>query len=103
MKLVANLSLVVLAIFILLQIADVVTTYLNLKRPDRAEANKFIKSIMDKIGILPALIITKAIVIGLFVGAYIYAGSIYLAIAMGVVCVFYVWVIINNARMLAAK
>ena len=103
MKLVANLSLVVLAIFILLQIADVVTTYLSLKRPDRAEANGFVKAIMDKIGILPALIITKATVIGLFVLAYIYLASIYLTVAMGAVCVFYVWVIINNVRMLAAK
>jgi hypothetical protein len=89
-----------LIIFTLLQIADIVTTYLNLKRPDRAESNAFLKAIMGKIGVIPTLLLSKICVIFSFMFAYVFADSIYLTIAMACVCVFYAVVVFKNYRLM---
>jgi uncharacterized protein YacL len=93
-----NLSLLI--IFTLLQIADIWTTYLNLERPDRAESNPFLKAIMDKIGIIPTLLLSKITVIFLFIFAYLFADSIYLTIALACLCVFYAVVVFKNYRLM---
>ncbi len=42
-----------------LQIADVISTVLALERTDRVESNPRVKSLMDRFGIIPALVLTK--------------------------------------------
>lgn len=52
-------------IFYILQIADGVTTYIALKLPGSREGNPVIRWVMDRIGILPAIVMIKAAYIAL--------------------------------------
>lgn len=47
-------------VFYAMQIADGVTTYIALKLPGSREGNPAVRWVMDKIGILPAIVIIKA-------------------------------------------
>jgi hypothetical protein len=94
------ISLILLVLFIFFQVADILTTWWNLKLKGRVEGNKFVKWIMDKLGVLPALIITKAIVIVMISCAYVYYDSLYLTIALGSLCIWYGWVLFHNLKML---
>lgn len=83
-------------IFVVLQIVDAFTTYLCLQRPDRAEGNPAVKWIMDKLGVLPTLIMSKLTII--FVIAYVtflldVGWWIY---AMFVLCAVYALIAVNN-------
>ncbi len=42
-----------------LQIADIISTVMALERPDRVESNPRVKALMDRFGIIPALVLTK--------------------------------------------
>jgi hypothetical protein len=58
---------ILLGVFILLQIADVWTTMVALKTGKAHEANPIMKWFMDKLGVVPSLLIIKAVVIGVVV------------------------------------
>jgi hypothetical protein len=58
---------ILLGVFIILQIADVWTTLAALKTGKAHEANPIMEWFMDKLGVLPALLITKAVIIGVVV------------------------------------
>ena len=58
---------ILLGVFILLQIADVWTTMAALKTGKAHEANPVMEWFMDKLGVVPSLLIIKAVVIGVVV------------------------------------
>jgi hypothetical protein len=57
--------MILLATFMLLQWADGVSTYLCIKSGKGNEANKIVAFGINKIGLVPALIIYKSIAIGM--------------------------------------
>ena len=80
-------------IFIALQVADAATTYIILKGGGR-ELNPFMQVVMNFLGLVPALIVMKALVLGVFV---FYAEAIPLWVWMLMV-IIYSWVVANNLR-----
>jgi len=90
----------VLLLFILAQIADIVSTYLALKHPDVTESNPIMKKLMGTIGIAPALILSKLAVVGILAIAYAAfpIARIPLAIGVGISIPWYIYVVINNFR-----
>jgi hypothetical protein len=104
-----KINYILLAIFTVLQIADVVTTIKVLQLPNRKEANKLMSWLMERIGITQALIISKVIAVSIFViAAYLYPGfpntSGCLPHILSIVLIgwsgFYVWVIRNNCSLM---
>lgn len=104
-----KINYILLAIFTVLQIADIVTTIKVLKRPDRKEGNKIMAWLMDKIGIVPALIAGKVVaLIVLGYAVYLFPGlpdtsGYWPHILSGVLIGwsgFYVWVVRNNKQLL---
>lgn len=80
-------------IFIALQVADAATTYIILKGGGR-ELNPFMQVVMNFLGLVPALVVMKALVLGVFV---FYAEAIPLWVWMLMV-IIYSWVVANNLR-----
>lgn len=80
-------------IFIALQVADAATTYIILKGGGR-ELNPFMQVVMNFLGLVPALVVMKALVLGVFV---FYAEAIPLWVWM-LMIVIYSWVVANNLR-----
>jgi hypothetical protein len=91
------IEIITLFIFILLQILDVVTTKVCLDNGN-TEANIFMSKLMDKMGILPTLILIKSIVIAFAcLSVYISVYTVWFLIAMNL---FYIWVVLNNFKVL---
>ena len=80
-------------IFIALQVADAATTYIILKGGGR-ELNPFMQVVMNFLGLVPAVVVMKALVLGVFV---FYAEAIPLWVWM-LMIVIYSWVVANNLR-----
>lgn len=79
-------------VFYVMQIADGVTTYIALKLPGSKEGNPAVRWVMDRIGILPAILIIKAAYIVLmYFGAHTMGANIVMLAAMG-----YVGIVIWN-------
>ena len=79
-------------VFYLMQIADGVTTYIALKLPGSREGNPAVRWVMDRIGILPSILIIKAAYIVLM-----YFGARQMgADAVMLWSIFYVGVVIWN-------
>lgn len=85
---------------VVLQIFDVVTTRLALAGAKNREANKIVALLMSKIGVMPALVLLKAMLISGFLAAVLLAPSIDLIVALVVIDALYVCVVINNFRLL---
>lgn len=83
-----------LAILILLQIADGLTTYAIIKRGG-TERNPAVRWVMAKLGMIPALIAVKAWAVGLLFVLYLIPNGIYGMIPLALL---YGWVIWNNVR-----
>lgn len=47
-------------LFVALSVADAITTYRALRRPGTREANPVMRWLFDRLGIVPALVATKA-------------------------------------------
>jgi len=94
------LDYIFLAIIIILQALDAWTTWKNLQRTDRAEGNAILKAIMDKIGILPALFILKSVMVAVLAAAVVFYPSIYLTVILGVTSAGYLWIVLNNYKLL---
>ena len=90
----------VLISFAILQVLDVASTYLALKNPDIEEKNLFLLWLFSKIGVLPALVFSKVIILGVFGSAYYFFPSIRfgIAIGLGLVSILYLYVVFNNFR-----
>lgn len=74
-----------------LQVADGLTTYLALKK-GAAEGNPVMRKLFEKIGMVPALVITKG---ALMVGAWYWRDALGL-LELGLLCAGYLAVAINN-------
>lgn len=89
---------ILFAVLAALQVLDIVTTVRAFKN-GAIETNKIMAYLMARIGVLPALAMSKAAVLGVVLAAVTYAPSMYLFIAMTIVVGFYVYIVINNARL----
>lgn len=91
---VLNLTLLTLAT--LLQIGDGLTTFWAINKGN-VEANKILKTLFDKIGLIPGLILIKGITAGICVIAYLFAG-VYAPYVLGLIVMGYTWVVWSNAK-----
>lgn len=89
---------ILFAIIVIFQGLDIITTYCALLRPGNYEANKIMSWLMGAIGVLPALIIPKAFFCGGLAAVVVYAPSLWLTIALGVISAGYGIVVVNNYR-----
>ena len=85
-----NLTTLYVAIVVLLQLADAITTYKALTMPGTKEANGIMRSIFDKVGVLPGLLLVKGPLIALVVifATYIHPGIFFAMSALYCVVVF---------------
>ena len=85
-----------LYVLIALQVLDLLSTVIALRNPKLREANGILKPLMDRIGVLPALLLAKGALIGLlwYWQDQIYVEEIYLLIAG------YAWVVFNNIKLI---
>ena len=95
-----TISILIAIALTILQALDIYSTYQFLKRPDRQEGNKWLKIMMDKIGILPTLIIMKLAVFLPITYVFIRVQHEYMTASGVVIIAIYVWVIRNNWRLM---
>lgn len=81
-------------ILIILQFIDVFTTYIALKNSTLFESNKVVSMLIDRIGLIPALVVIKgAFIILLWKVSPFVPSEVLLAIL-----IFYCWVVFNNVK-----
>ena len=84
-------------VVIVLNVLDAITTYLALTKQGTAEGNPFMKFLMDKFGVVGALLISKVPIIGALV--WLVLNEVLMPIwIIGPLAVFYVWVVFNNSK-----
>lgn len=83
----------------LLQVLDLVSTVVALQNPKLKEGNGLLKQLMDRFGVLPALIGVKLVFLNLILLAapLVYVEVLYL------LCVFYAWVVFNNIKLIRSN
>lgn len=79
-----------------LQIIDLVTTVIAVRKPGLVEGNKFVKFFMDRIGALPFQLILK----GSFIGWLAYFRNDIPDGIFAVLIIGYIWVCWNNLKLL---
>ena len=86
------------ALFAVLQVLDIITT---IKAIDggAVEANPIIKALMDKIGMVPALLVSKAVIVAPLGGVVWFYPSTLLCGGLGGLVLFYGWVCWNNWKL----
>ena len=91
---------IVFSLFLLTQILDVVSTTLALKKPNIVESNKLLKWLMDRIGIVPALVLLKVLAVLVVAAIYLLLPDYRLAlvIGVGVTIPWYGYVIVGNFK-----
>ena len=87
-----NILLVLMIVFVILQLADVITTMGFLKSNTGHEVNPIMSKLFSKIGVVPSLVIVKTLVIALFV---FYMRNVVL---LSIVNLFYAYVVYNNYK-----
>ena len=91
-----TISIIILAVFIGLQGLDTYTTWKLFQRPGTIENNKIMAWLIEKIGVLPALVSFKIVVTAVLLFAlWKYPYWQVQAMALGV-CAAYLWAVINN-------
>ena len=93
------LNIILLILASLLQIADGISSYLCFQRSDRTEANGILKSLFDKVGLLPGLIVVKGLMIVVCIVVYFFAGML-TPWVLGAICIGYAWVFWNNYQLI---
>lgn len=91
---------IIFTLFLLTQILDGVSTTLALKKPNVVEKNPALKWLMDRLGVVPALILSKAIAVLIVAAIYLLLPDYRLAlvIGVGVTIPWYVYVIVGNFK-----
>lgn len=91
---------IIFSLFLLTQILDVVSTILALKRPNVVEKNPLLRWLMEKIGIVPALILTKVVAVLILAAIYLLLPEyrLYLMIGIGITIPWYAYVVIGNFK-----
>jgi len=82
---------IMFAVIVALQLLDAATTYYSLAKLGARESNPVARFAMDKLGIVPALVLLKSAVVGVFI-AFTYPLWFY-----AVVAALYAGVVGNNA------
>lgn len=85
-------------IFVILQIADICTTQRALKSSNAVERNPIVRAVMNKIGIIQALVCIKIIVVAVIINIVVFFPSIYLIGVLIALNIFYTIVVFNNYR-----
>jgi len=85
-----------LYILIILQALDILTTYVSMDSGKAYEANKWIASLMKKVGILPALLLVKVPLVALL---WVLQPLVH-PYALWGLCAVYVAVVVNNFRVM---
>ena len=95
-----ELCIIVFFIFVVLQVLDVISTHLALKRPGIMEKNPVMRRLMEAVGILPAMIAVKATTVLIVAGVFLFIPAVRLgmAIGLGLASVFYSIVVVNNFK-----
>lgn len=95
-----ELCVIVFLLFVVLQVLDVVSTTLALKKPNIVESNKLLKWLMDRVGIVPALVLSKVVAVLIVAAIYLLLPDyrLYLVIGVGVTIPWYVYVIVGNFK-----
>lgn len=88
------LTNILLGLFIVLQLLDIYTTNKALKTGKASEKNPLMKVLMGKLGIIPAMVIPKVIVIGL--ALYFVEDTFEWRLILGLFSVAFVFVVWNN-------
>ena len=91
------INYILLVIFIILQCADLYTTYTIIKTGKGYEANPFLAWIFDRIGYTAGLLIFKGLAIAIGLYAVQYWNSFYLFVPL---IALYSWVVYNNYKVL---
>ena len=90
---------ILVIILLFLNILDAITTYKALTIPGLAEGNPIMKFLMNKLGIIGALLVAKGIVFSMFLYFLIANITITYFITLPVI-VFYIFVVINNIKLI---
>ena len=91
-----TISIIILAVFIGLQGLDTYTTWKLFQRPGTVENNKLMAWLIEKLGVLPALVLFKIVVTAVLTFAlWKYPYWQVQVMALGV-CAAYLWAIVNN-------
>ncbi len=84
-------------LFVLMQLGDMISTVIALKKGG-SEANKLIASIMEKIGVIPALAVVKLLLMALVYAAIAFVPAPWIYALLGIFDALYIWVVINNIK-----
>jgi hypothetical protein len=90
------LNLILLSLLTVLQFADAYTTHIILSRGGR-ENNPLMRSLFERLGILPAMAVMKGLVI-LAAGVAVVLAPVPAQWAIAAVCIFYCWLVWKNWR-----
>lgn len=88
----------ILYLLILLQAIDLLTTVIALRNPRLAEKNKYLKRLMDRFGVVPALIVVK----GTYAAALLWAVPLvptHLTFLVYAVMAGYGWIVYRNIKL----
>ena len=96
-----TITTVLYCAFLAMQVADVLTTIRALDG-GCVEANKIVRWVMDKLGVVPALAVLKVAASGIMLAAVILS-PILTGYALIALCALYACVIINNIRAIRAS
>ena len=88
---------ILLVLFILLQLADFYTTYTVIRTGKGSEGNPVLSWLFGKIGYVPGLFLIKGAMI---IGAFYITNLSNVEILLGIIDLVYIWVIINNFKVL---
>ncbi len=92
-----SLTLILLIAALLLQVVDGVTTYIGIAGDTAYERVPIGAWLLGKIGLVPMIVLMKALASTFIVVAYLLRSEI----ALGVIVTVYVGIAINNLRVLA--
>lgn len=86
-------------LLITLQVLDLLTTVVALRKPGLKEGNPYLRWLMDRIGVVPALLVVKGcLIVFLFWAVPLMHIGVVVAL-----CVLYVVVVANNLRLLLSR
>lgn len=96
-----KITIIAFGFALVMQILDVISTCMALEKPGAYEKNKLIKVLMDKIGVLPALIAVKVFIICLVAGCLYFLPEyrLGLTIGIGAASLYYVYVVWKNFKL----
>jgi hypothetical protein len=85
-----------LIFLVILQLADIVTTWLIVSRPGGRELNPVLAALFRAVGLLPGLLIVK----GAFVALMIWVTPFLPPAVLALICAGYCWVVWHNLQVL---